>query len=282
MTFSVYALLMKPDDKPDRYVRNPLKGGEASVGPDLGGARGTERKRPAHARVVPQLDAQPDALRRHILLAGTGLALAGCTNMGSVGLMSDTLSLVGKDMGQGYPRTRDEVIALPYAQLGLARDEKGPRGILVLADALGDELVWISGNRVNIVTLQGRVVRTTGLRSDFAGTSFRGEDLWNLTDPARAALSATALERIVRIEPGQAPPVRMTSLFAADGEERIEILGDAIDTIRYREEIDVPEWRWKAVNRWWLDPQTRMAWRSVQHLTPDQPPLVLEVLKRPA
>lgn len=225
---------------------------------------------------------KPDALRRHIVLAGTGLALVGCTNMGSVGLMSDTLALVGKGKGEGYPRTRDEVIALPYAQLGLARGEEGPRGILVLADVLGDELVWISGNRVHIVTLRGRVVRTTGLHSDFAGTSFRGEDLWDLTDPARAALSATELERIVRIEPGQAHPVRMSSLFALDGEERIEILGQAIDTVRYREEIDVPEWRWKAVNRWWLDPQTRMVWRSVQHLTPDQPPLLLEVLKRPA
>lgn len=195
--------------------------------------------------------------------------------------MSDTVALIGKGKGEGYPRSRDEVIALPYAQLGLARGD-GPRGVLVLAEKLGDELIWVSGDRVQLVTLQGRIVRTTGLHSDFAGTTFRGEDLWNLSDSAQTPGSAGVLERIVRIEPGEAPPVRMSSRFAADGEERIEILGQAIDTIRFREEVDVPEWRWKAVNRWWLDKETRMAWRSVQHLTPDQPPLQLEMLKRPA
>lgn len=274
---------MKADDKPDRDLRNPVRGSAANVGPDPGGICRITGERPGGVPAGADRHPLPDTLRRHILLAGTGFALAGCTNMGSVGLMSDTLALVGKGKGKGYPRTRDEVTALPYAQLGLGRGGlEGPRGILVLADVLGEELVWISGNRVHIVTLRGRVVRTTGLHSDFAGTSFRGEDLWDLTDPARAALSATSLERVVRIEPGQAPPVKMSSLFAADGEERIEILGEAIDTIRYREEIDVPEWRWKAVNQWWLDPRTRMAWRSVQHLTPDQPPLLLEILKRPA
>jgi hypothetical protein len=48
-----------------------------------------------------------------------------------------------------------------------------------------------------------------------------------------------------------------------------------------REELDVPEWRWRVVNRWWLSRQSTLAWRSEQHLTPDQPALRIEMLKRP-
>ena len=68
----------------------------------------------------------------------------------------------------------------------------------------------------------------------------------------------------------------------ADGTERIDILGQTIDTLRVHEDIDVPEWAWSARNTWWLSRESRLAWRSTQHLTPDQPPLHLEMLKRPA
>lgn len=240
---------------------------------------------PGHAMKAPaarcKRSGRPDLHRRNVLAAGAGLFLAGCTNMGSLKLASDTLGLVGKGKNQGYSRSLEEIIALPYAQLGVARGE-GPRGIMVLAEVLGEELSWVSGDRLQIVTLHNRIVRTTGFRSDFGGTRLEGQDLWDLYDPARSAGAASVLERLVHVEPGREPPVRMLSRFEVEGEERIEILGFPLDTVRVREDIDVPQWRWTAVNRWWLDPGTRLAWRSQQHLTPDQPPLWLEMLKRPA
>ena len=85
---------------------------------------------------------------------------------------------------------------------------------------------------------------------------------------------------MLRVEPGQQPPVAVVSRFEIEGEERIDILGQSLDTIRIREDLDSKTWRWRVSNRWWLSRESRLAWRSIQHITPDQPPLHIEVLKR--
>ncbi len=231
----------------------------------------------------PASDAEdaPCVARRNLLAAGAGLLLAGCSNTGTLGLARQTFAMVGKGKGAEYPRTRQEIEALPYAQLGLARGE-GPRAVLVLADATGEELSWVSSDHVQVVTQRNRVIRTTGLLSDLARTVLRGPDLWDLYQPARGEMGSAVAERRVRIEPGEHAPVQMISRFEVEGAERIEILGQAIDTLRVGETVDVPDWRWNVRNTWWLSRETRIAWRSVQHLTPDQPPLHLEMLKRPA
>ncbi len=208
--------------------------------------------------------------RRNLLAAGATVLLGGCSNLGTLDLLSQTFGEIDKGKGADYPRTREEVDALPYAQLGVSRGE-GPRAILALADAVGEELVWVSSDRV---------LRTTGLRSDFARTVLQGPDLWDRY-PAMPAAS-DQLERVVQVEPGEHPSVHMLSRFAAEQEERIDIMGRAVDTLRVVEDVDVPEWRWKARNTWWLSRQSPLAWRSVQYLTPDQPPLHIEMLKRPA
>lgn len=235
---------------------------------------------PLNSRASNAADA-PCIGRRSLLAAGASLLLAGCANTGTLGLARQTFALVGKGKGADYPRTRQEIEALPYAQLGLARGD-GPRAVLVLADATGEELSWVSSDRVQVVTQRNRVIRTTGLLSDLARTVLRGPDLWDLYQPERGEMGSAVVERQVRIEPGERAPVQMISRFEVEGEERIEVLGQAIDTLRVGENVDVPDWRWKVRNTWWLSRETRIAWRSVQHLTPDQPPLHLEMLKRPA
>lgn len=225
------------------------------------------------------LDAPLFPGRRSFLAAGASFLLAGCASGGTLDLMSKTLALVGKGEDADYPRTRTEVDALPYAQLGVSRGN-GPRGVLVLADVSGEELSWVSGDRVQVVTYRNRVVRTTGLRSDFSRTVLQGPDFWDRYLPAAETARGAELERVVQIEPGEHAPVRMLSRFEIEGEERIEIMGVPVDTLRVREDLDVPHWRWQACNTWWLSRETPLAWRSIQHLTPDQPPLHLEVLKR--
>lgn len=216
-----------------------------------------------------------------MLTVGAGLALSGCANFSGLNLFAQTVSLVGRGRGQGYTRTREEIDALPYAQLGLSQGE-GPKAVLVLAEAQGEELSWVSANRVQIVTYRNRVIRTTGLKSDFARTALESPDLWDRYDPATRGAGEGQSLRTVAIEPGRQPPAQVQSGFEVEGEEQIAIHGERIDTLRVRERIDVPAWRWQATNTWWLSREGRIAWRSIQHLTPDQPPLNLEILKRPA
>jgi hypothetical protein len=215
------------------------------------------------------------------ILGGAGLLLAGCSSMSGPNLARETLALVGQGRGADYPRTRAEIDALPYAQLGFAQGE-GPRAVFVLAHAQGEELSWVSANRVQIVTVRNRIVRTTGLRSDLGRTEIGHADLWDLYSPDQGRVREGELHWRVQFEPGREAPVAMRSRFVVEGEESLDILGERIDTLRVREDVDVAQWRWQASNRWWLSRQSALAWRSVQHLVPDQPPLVLEVLKRPA
>lgn len=227
------------------------------------------------------MDAPPNPDRRLTILGAAGLFLSGCSSTSGPNLARETLALVGRGRGADYPRTRAEVDALPYAQLGFAQGE-GPRAVFVLADVQGEALSWVSANRVQLVTLRNRVVRTTGLRSDLGLTEFLHPDLWSRYAPAEARVLDGEMQRSVQIEPGREAPVLVRSRFVVEGEESLDILGERIDTLRVREDFDVEAWRWQARNRWWLSRHSALAWRSVQHLVPDQPPLVLELLKRPA
>ena len=235
----------------------------------------------ALARSVPaEPELKPNWNRRRILTAGACFALAGCSNTPALSLARDTMALAGSGDGKQYSRDRAEIDRLPYAQIGVTQGY-GSRAILVLASARGEELSWVSANRVQVVTLRNRVVQTTGLRSDIGRTELDGPDLWERykTNPAGAAGD---LLRTIQVEPGRDKPAVVRSTFTVEGEDRIDILGQQVDTMRVREEIDVAEWRWRATNFWWLSRESPFAWRSLQHLTPDQPPLQIEVLKRPS
>lgn len=212
------------------------------------------------------------------MLAALG-GLAGCVNSNSMDLMYRTVGQVGVGKGEGYRRTRAEVDAVPFAQIGVSRGD-GPRAVLVLSEAMGDELSWVSGNRTQIITRQNRVIRTIGLSRDLSGTELEGPDLWDQYQPGATDPLGGGVSRMLRVEPGQQPPVAVVSRFEIEGEERIDILGQSLDTIRIREDLDSKTWRWRVSNRWWLSRESRLAWRSIQHITPDQPPLHIEVLKR--
>lgn len=229
---------------------------------------------------MPEVRQPDDGRRRLILGGGAGLLLAGCGHLGSVELMSQTIGRVGEGRGRDYPRSREQIDALPYAQLGVARGD-GPRAVLLLAEARGGEWSWISGDRVQIVTRGHRVVRTTGLRSDLRETWLDGPDLCERYQLPGGTIDAAPLVRRIRVEPGREGPVRIESRLRAEGIERIEIHGRTVEALRVVEDLDMPAWRWKARNLWWLDRGSPLVWRSVQHLTPDQPPLHLELLKRP-
>ncbi|MGQ0618802.1 MAG: YjbF family lipoprotein [Panacagrimonas sp.] len=194
--------------------------------------------------------------------------------------MRRTIGLVGSGP-DAYPRDAEQIAALPYAQLGV-RQGDGARGILVLSEVVEDEQSWVSADRSLIVTRGNRIVRTRGMASDLRSTARFGPDLWDLYDPATGVADGGDFLRLMRLVPDDAPAVMFRSRFVVEGPETISLLGQSIDTLRVREDLDVDVWRWRATNHWWLSLQGKHAWRSRQHLSRDVPPLELELLKRPA
>lgn len=61
--------------------------------------------------------------------------------------------------------------------------------------------------------------------------------------------------------------------------ESVEIMGQRQSLLRVDERIHMPELGFKATNHYWVEPDTGLVRRSVQHLGPDLPPLRLTVVK---
>ena len=74
-------------------------------------------------------------------------------------------------------------------------------------------------------------------------------------------------------------PMRCRVTYA--GNEDIEILGGLMPTRRRIESCHVEVLDWDFENVFWEDPETGYVWRSKQHIHPQSPPIMLEVL-RPA
>lgn len=216
--------------------------------------------------------------RRELLLAAASVPLAACSQTPTLELVRDTMA-VTLGTGDGYPRTRQQVEDTPYAQLGV-RIGRGSRGIMVLSQQQGDELQWLSANRIMLSVIHSRIVKTVGLPTDLTGSQSFGPDLLQQYDHTRPD---RPLERLRRsVDAGTRFGISVTSDFTIEGTETITILDQTVETMRVREDFQSSDRQWRQTNRYWLSLRSALAWRSVQHVTPGQPPIELEVLKRPA
>ena len=74
--------------------------------------------------------------------------------------------------------------------------------------------------------------------------------------------------------------IAVDSTFEVVGRRSIAILDAPYDTVLVRELNRAPALRWVFQNEFWLDFSTGYTWKSVQHFSPDAPPLEIEVYKR--
>lgn len=179
-----------------------------------------------------------------------------------------------------YPRSRSDVNALPYAQLGVRIGDASP-GIMVLrAQSLGQNY-WASANRLQIVTAGNRIVATRGLPKDLQAMQALGTDPFVAGADDPNSLDGLIFERLVSIAPGDQKRVLARSTLTVEGPEAVDILDFSTETIRVREDVVVADWQWRTANTYWLSLRSPLAWRSVQTLHPDTPSMRLEILKRP-
>jgi hypothetical protein len=225
---------------------------------------------------APRVLSAPRA-RRSILSFGAAALLAGC-NARSFEDAGDALHLAM--FGQpDVPVTRAQVLDIPYATIR-AKVGKGQRSVLVLFRYDGPDLHWVSADRIVFTTRKGRLVRTAGLPSDLRHSEILG------LDPTIAGLSGiegpVALRRLVDIEPGSRYGIPIRSTIAPEGPERIEIVERTYETVRFRERCVAEPLDWTFDNVFWADRRNGFVWRSLQHFTPDLPPVEIEILKAAA
>lgn len=219
----------------------------------------------------------PLASRRAITVAGISLMLSACANVSSP-VVQNAAKVVRNEIF-GYPDMelkRSAVNKLPYAVM-LARVGNGPQALVVLSSVLGDRLTWVSADRASLVTLGGRVVRTSGFPENLKNTVVGGEDPTN--GLLHLITTGTTFTRVVDIDREHQIGLIVDSEFTILGRETINIVEIDFETILVRERNRARSVNWDFDNFYWVDAEDGYVWRSVQHIARTFPPLEYSVLK---
>jgi hypothetical protein len=174
--------------------------------------------------------------------------------------------------------TRDQAAAISFASMGYSLDG-GNQAMLILATDNGGELLWTSSARVVIVTRGGRVVRTLGLDHDLSGLSGR-----NNTPPPPLAAAVQAPFASTRLE--DFPElglygVEVSCRARMVGRQSIQILGQAVSTIRVDESCRSNRPEWSFTDNFWVDSESGLVWRSRQHVHPRGGTVETEIFRPP-
>jgi hypothetical protein len=168
---------------------------------------------------------------------------------------------------------RDRAAAVPYASMGLELGST-PELLLVLGTNTAGELDWYAGDQVFVRTRKGRITRTVGLPFDLGGLREVPvpNAIVNAASPPAAQYSLDFPD--IGIFGAAAQCIR-TSM----ADETITILGSAIPAIHVVDHCTVSAMRWNFNNDYWIDKGNGYVWRSMQHIHPNSPPVVLEVFR---
>lgn len=226
--------------------------------------------------VIDHLTPQHAAPRhdRRRLLQVLGVATLG-------GCASDSLSLIGSTLGVGvprYPLSDAQIEALPYASIGV-RIGGGSGVVMILATIDGEELTWVSTDRVVLITRRGRLVKTIGLPRDLLHLRETGPDPLSLALREDSTVLESRVARIIDIRPRDDFSVPVGSRFEKLGEETLTVLGAEHRVVKLRERVTVAKWRWSTDNLFWVDPDSGRVWKSRQQFCPDVPAITFELLK---
>lgn len=214
------------------------------------------------------------SLSRKALLIVTSLAAAvfsaSCSYTGGD---LPALYEVGKSLWAGPKNiTFDDAAAVPYASVGVRLGSRG-QIMLVLATETDGLLMWTSDAKISILTRDGRIVRTAGLGRDLSAYSYK---MVSTASGTTVAWQADFKDMNLAQIPG-------TCERSQPRDETILILGKSIRTRRIDERCRAQghELSWSFTNTFWIDPDSGMVWRSIQHIHPQMPSLEIVTL-RPA
>jgi len=152
----------------------------------------------------------------------------------------------------------------------------GAAEAMLVSTGTGTGIVEWYGNTEMLLTQHGRVIKTAGLPADFIAPLAAN-------DPFQTGLlsvaDGTEVVRIVDYPARYQTGLRQHARYKRGRMETIEYMGKSQELQRVEEYIHMPELGFKATNRYWVEPDTGLVRRSIQHVAPDLPPLQLTLLK---
>lgn len=228
---------------------------------------------------------------RKFLLSGMVLLLTACSQ--KFNNVSDTLSLAFRGE-QDTALSQSDIERLPYASI-YARVDDGAQAFVVLAFAERPfhsppatrqntdypppvELKWLSADRVMLVTVQGRIIRSHNLP---AGNIVATNS--DLPDPLSLGLHLPSTPKIWKRtldwQPGYHFGYTLESQFKKVGPEVILLNEKQTEAIHYVEDVFVESLAFSFQNDFWLHPITGKVLKSRQMLAPGLPYVELTLLK---
>ena len=213
-----------------------------------------------------------------LLAAMLALGVSACEDTGSVSSADTDILSLGKvflhaigGIGSTASVPRDQAAAIPYASLGV-RIGGSDQAMFVLASKSGDDLLWLGGPSLGVVTRHGRVVRTVGFASNLSGVHAAQGVKQDLTQPS------VDYQYDFGDQSRYGIPVKCTRQNL--GPERIAIIGVPRVTTHIAEDCTASGMDWRFRNEFWVDP-SGFVWKTRQFVTPKLDSLAFEVL-RPA
>ena len=200
--------------------------------------------------------------------------LAGCSAIGGGDIAS--IYEIAKNVWSDRSRkvTLEEAASVPYASMGIRLGDSSEVMIVLAGDTNGQSL-WTSSAKIAITTQGGRIVRTAGFEHNLGGYSSLSDTLGK--DSGRTLRYQVDFPDLSLYS----VPIVCQDQPAVD--ETIIILGKDIHTQRIEElcacadgELD-----WSFNNTYWLDPESGLVWRSIQHVHPRLDVVDTEILRPP-
>lgn len=206
---------------------------------------------------------------RMALLSMAMTSIVGCNSLSGDALETMKLAISGPES----PVTIEKVNAVNGSALAV---RLGAAEAMLVNNGSGTGRVEWYGNTEMLLTQHGRVIQTAGLPSDFiaplvADDPFTG-GLLNVADGAEVV-------RLVDYPAQYLTGLRQRARYKRGPVEAVEYMGQRHQLQRVDEHIRMPELDFKATNHYWLEPDTGLVRRSIQHFAPDLPPLQLTLLK---
>lgn len=198
------------------------------------------------------------------------LLLTGCARDSDVLRLGSFFLQSINESNEKIPRER--AAAVPYATMGMELGSS-PQALLVLGTAMQGELDWFAGEQIFVRTRNGRVIRTAGLPYDLGGL--------RVLSPNGGTMNAGLPQALFSLDLPDLGVFGATAQCSRreTGEESVDILGARVPTRHVVEHCEVRAVRWSYDNEFWQDPTSGYVWRSRQHIHPNSPPLILEVLR---
>ena len=181
----------------------------------------------------------------------------------------------------GYPDlniTREIVENIPYAS-GLLKIGKGTQGLVILESIEHNNYLWVSKDKVYIVTKDGRIERSLGLLNNLTKISSIDQsfkDVLTKPNPVTEYYSYYSFEEPLLFD------LKVTISIKNKGIQEIEILGEKKKLVLIEESISSELIGWKENNKFWVDPNDYFVWKSEQNISPKLPKFIFQVTKKPA